>query len=276
MMDIYYISAKGDKLNLVEWPYRIQTGDILNYKKSYTYSSMSRGGEILGFNSEITENNIVLTVSARTMEEYYTALNRFYDVVNSDVENLTQGKLYVNDQYLRCYIFGSKKTEWEYGCNFLDNTIFIVSEKPSWIREQKITYERKQASDTGYLDYPYDYTYDYSPNDMAVYLENTEVMPADFKLVIQGPCENPEVIIGQNKCQVMTTLSSYEYIVLNSMDRTVYKVSSTGTVTNVFESRNRSYENFAKIPQGKHIISINGTFKMEITMYMKRSEPRWT
>lgn len=276
MMDIYYISAKGDKLNLVEWPYRIQTGDILNYKKSYTYSSISHGREILGFNSEITENNIVLTVSARTMEEYYTALNRFYDVVNSDVENLTQGKLYVNDQYLRCYIFGSKKTEWEYGCNFLDNTIFIVSEKPSWIREQKITYERKQASDTGYLDYPYDYPYDYSPNDMAVYLKNTEVMPADFKLVIQGPCENPQVTIGQNKCQIMTTLSSYEYIVLNSMDRTAYKVSSTGTVTNVFESLNRNYENFDKIPQGKHIISINGTFRMEITMYMKRSEPRWT
>ena len=74
----------------------------------------------------------------------------------------------------------------------------------------------------------------------------------------------------------MTTLSSYEYIVLNSMDRTIYKVSSTGTVTNVFESQNRNYENFDRIPQGKHIISINGTFRMDITMYMKRSEPRWT
>ena len=37
MMEIYYLSAKGEKLNLTEWPYRIQTGDILNYKKSYTF-----------------------------------------------------------------------------------------------------------------------------------------------------------------------------------------------------------------------------------------------
>lgn len=65
MMEIYYLNAKGEKLNLTEWPYRIQTGDILNYKKPYIFSQTSYGGEILGFNPELVEKNITLTVSAK-------------------------------------------------------------------------------------------------------------------------------------------------------------------------------------------------------------------
>ena len=157
MMDIYYLNAKGEKLNLVEWPYRIQTGDFLNYKRSYTFFNASYGGMIQGFNSEVSERNVVLTVSARTMDEYYNALNRFYDVVDSDVVNLTPGRLYVNGQYMRCYIFGSEKTEWEYGCNFLDNTISIVSGSPQWITEfTKSFFPLSKNTDYPYLDYPYD------------------------------------------------------------------------------------------------------------------------
>ena len=275
MMDIYYLSSKGEKLNLVKWPYRIQTSDVINYKKSCVYAITLHGKKIARFDTSLSEKGATLTVSARNMEAYYEALNYFFDVVEADVVNLTPGKLYVNGQYMQCYISGSKKTEWECGCNWLDNKITILSDNPTWIREETIIYERKSRPETGFLDYPYDYRYDYTPNLNSVFLENTEVAPCDIKMVIQGPCLNPEICIGENKYQVMTELSSYEYIVLNTSERTAYKVSYNGAISNVWGSLNSDYDNFKKVPGGKHIVTTNGNFKVQITAYISRSEPRW-
>lgn len=270
-MEIKYINNSGNSVDLNKYPYKMLLSDLLDGEWSYESSN----NKIDSFYKKIQSRSLKIDSHRNSGQSARSVQANLVDLFEADVVQNKRGRIYVDDYYMPCNIIKDKKTLWE--TNVVVSSEFsLVTDYPYWIREKKITYERKQASDTGYLDYPYDYPYDYSPNDIAVYLENTEVMPADFKLVIQGPCENPQVTIGQNKCQIMTTLSSYEYIVLNSMDRTAYKVSSTGTVTNAFESQNRNYENFAKIPQGKHIISINGTFKMEITMYMKRSEPRWT
>ena len=270
-MEIKYINNSGNSVDLNKYPYKMLLSDLLDGEWSYESSN----NKIDSFYKKIQSRSLKIDSHRNSGQSARSVQANLVDLFEADVVQNKRGRIYVDDYYMPCNIIKDKKTLWE--TNVVVSSEFsLVTDYPYWIREKKITYERKQASDTGYLDYPYDYPYDYSPNDMAVYLENTEVMPADFKLVIQGPCENPQVTIGQNKCQIMTTLSSYEYIVLNSMDRTAYKVSSTGTVTNVFESLNRNYENFEKIPQGKHIISINGTFRMEITMYMKRSEPRWT
>ena len=270
-MEIKYINNSGNSVDLNKYPYKMLLSDLLDGEWSYESSN----NKIDSFYKKIQSRSLKIDSHRNSGQSARSVQANLVDLFEADVVQNKRGRIYVDDYYMPCNIIKDKKTLWE--TNVVVSSEFsLVTDYPYWIRESKITYERKQASDTGYLDYPYDYPYDYSPNDMAVYIENTEVMPADFKLVIQGPCENPQVTIGQNKCQIMTTLSSYEYIVLNSMDRTIYKVSSTGTVTNVFESLNRNYENFDKIPQGNHIISINGTFKMEITMYMKRSEPRWT
>ena len=270
-MEIKYINNSGNSVDLNKYPYKMLLSDLLDGEWSYDSSN----NIIDSFYKKIQSRTLKIDSHRTSGQSARSVQSNLVDLFEADVVQNKRGRIYVDDYYMPCNIIKDKKTLWE--TNVVVSSEFsLVTDYPYWIREGKITYERKQASDTGYLDYPYDYPYDYSPNDMAVYIENTEVMPADFKMVIQGPCENPQVTIGQNKCQIMTTLSSYEYIVLNSMDRTAYKVSSTGTVTNVFESLNRNYENFDRIPQGKHIISINGTFRMEITMYMKRSEPRWT
>ncbi|MDY4836121.1 MAG: hypothetical protein SO181_13480 [Frisingicoccus sp.] len=270
-MEIKYINNSGNSVDLNKYPYKMLLSDLIDGEWSYESSN----NKIDSFYKKIQSRSLKIDSHRNSGQSARSVQANLVDLFEADVVQNKRGRIYVDDYYMPCNIIKDKKTLWE--TNVVVSSEFsLVTDYPYWIREKKITYERKQASDTGYLDYPYDYPYDYSPNDMAVYIENTEVMPADFKLVIQGPCENPQVTIGQNKCQIMTTLSSYEYIVLNSMDRTVYKVSSTGTVTNVFESLNRNYENFDRIPQGKHIISINGTFRMEIAMYMKRSEPRWT
>lgn len=278
MMEIYYLSAKGEKLNLTEWPYRIQTGDILNYKKSYTFFNASHGGVIQGFNSEVSERNVVLTVAARTMDEYYNSLNHFYRIVDSDVVNLTPGRLYVNGQYMRCYIFGSEKTEWEYGCNFLDNTIFIVSGNPQWVTESTKAFH-PVGSDTGYphLDYPYDYDYDYAPDIISVgHINLDHYAPCKYLLKIYGPAINPAVTIGGIVRQVYTTLEAGQYLLIDSRDKTVKRVLNDGAVLSEFDNRRRGTKSiFEPITPGMNGVTWNNAFGFDLTLFIERSEPEW-
>lgn len=278
MMDVYYLNARGEKLNLVEWPYRIQTGDILNYKRSYAYSSASYGGEICGFDSEVTEKNIVLTISARTMEEYYKALNRFFEVVDSDVANLTPGNLYVNGQYMRCYIFGSEKTEWEYGCNFLDNTISVVSGRPQWITETTYSFfPGNRDTEYTYLDYPYDYDYDYMPDIIpTAYINSDHYAPCKYLLKIYGPAIDPAVTIGGLVRQVYTTLEAGQYLLIDGRDKTIKRVLNDGAVLSEFDNRRRGTKSiFEPIAPGLNEIIGSNTFGFDLTLFVERSEPEW-
>lgn len=271
-MEIKYINNSGNSVVLNKWPYKMLLSDLLDGEWSYESSN----NKIDSFYKEIQSRSLKIDSHRNSGQSARSVQANLVDLFEADVVQNKRGRIYVDDYYMPCNIIKDKKTLWE--TNVVVSSEFsLVTDHPFWIREKRVTvYERKQGVDNGYLDYPYDYPYDYSPNQTAVFIENTEIMPADFKMVIQGPCENPEITIGDNKYQIVTELSSYEYIVLNSIDRTAYKVSRNGLVTNVWASLNRDYDNFAQIPQGNHNIATNGVFPLDITLFMKRSEPRWS
>ncbi|MEE0753144.1 hypothetical protein [Frisingicoccus sp.] len=275
MMEIYYLNAKGEKLNLTEWPYRIQTGDILNYKKPYIFSQTSYGGEILGFNPELVEKNITLTVSAKSMAEYYAALNHFYDVVDYDVVNLIPGKLYVNGQYMRCFIFGSEKTEWEYGCNWLDNAIAIVSGTAVWITESTKSFTTAGSQSGAGLDYPHDYGFDYAPKVLSDTIVNDNYAAVDFRMTIYGPAVNPSVAIGSNVYKIYTELTAGEYLVIDTQEKIVEQYDNMGGMTIKYNNREKDYEIYAPIPPGASPVIWAGDFGFDLTTYVKRSEPKW-
>lgn len=275
MMEIYYLNAKGEKLNLTEWPYRIQTGDILNYKKPYIFSQTSHGGEILGFNPELVEKNITLTVSAKSMVEYYTALNHFYDVVDYDVVNLIPGKLYVNGQYMRCFIFGSEKTEWEYGCNWLDNAIAIVSGTAVWITESTKSFTTAGSQTGSGLDYSHDYGFDYAPKVLSDTIVNDNYAAVDFRMTIYGPAVNPSVAIGSNVYKIYTELQAGEYLVIDTQEKIVEQYDNAGGATVKYNNREKDYEIYTQIPPGVSSVVWDGDFGFDLMTYTKRSEPKW-
>lgn len=276
MIDIYYINSRGEKLNLVEWPYRIQTADLVDYEKSYTYSETSSGGEITKFFNSIVNKKITLTVSAEKMEAYYDALDNFHNIVNYDVVNTNPGKLYFNGQYLRCYIFGSKKTEWEYDCNYLDNEISIVAGESNWINEVSKTFIPGTNASINALDYPRGYLYDFAPKVSTDTVMNDNYMAADFRLTIFGPAVNPSVTIRDNVYKVYTELASGEYLVIDSQERTVVQYDTLGNQERKYNSRDKNYEIYAQIPTGSQAVLWDGSFGFDLTLYQKRSEPRWT
>ncbi|WP_418751210.1 hypothetical protein [Frisingicoccus sp.] len=275
-MDLRYVNSRGIELNLTQWPYMYSSGDIYDFMWSYEMAS-GNSNRITEFYKAPLEMPIKISITADTEEEFSNAVNHLFETTEVDIIDLTPGKLYLGDMYMKCYIRGIKKAKFNAGIEFMLSELNIIAEKPCWIKEKKIAYVKREPVPNGFLDYPYDYSYDYTPNNInCVELENEEVEACDFKAVIQGPCMNPGFYIGSQNYQIMTELSSYEYIVLDSMTRTVYKVSRTGRVENIWNNLNKEYDNFAKIPTGVHIMEAYDKFPFEITLYERRSEPKWS
>lgn len=131
-MKIFYENSAGDKIDLVNWPYKAQTGDILDYSWDYVTSNY---GRITGFQRGVKEKSITLTISAQTGEEFAAAVDNLHRVTELDIVMKAPGKLYVNNSYVQGWIFASAKTEWEGTSNSLDTTIQFVSDRPQWIKE---------------------------------------------------------------------------------------------------------------------------------------------
>lgn len=278
MMEIYYENSQGVRLDLLGPSYKLQAADIFDYRWDYISGITSRkSGKITGFTRNIEEKTLLLSIVNCGRSAYYDSVNRFSETIEFDVLNETPGKLYVGNMYLKCYIIGSVKTEWENDVDLLDNEITLVIDYPFWIREKTYTYRKRDHTvvEDDYLDYPVDYNYDYSPNENARHIENEE-SPGVIKAIIQGPCVNPSFKIAGNQYQIMIELTSFEYIVLDGFKRTVYKVSQAGSIQNVWNSLNKDYDNFAKVPNGEHIVEYDGSYTLQIVLYQERSEPKWT
>lgn len=131
------------------------------------------------------------------------------------------------------------------------------------------------GGETG-ASYPHDYPFNYGSSTTAKVIVNPGFVASNFRLAVDGPCINPAVTIGGNLYQVNVTVASGEYLKIDSSAKTVTLYGSSGTQTNVFNSRNREAYIFEKIPAGTNAVVWSGDFNFEITLLEERSEPQWT
>ena len=97
-----------------------------------------------------------------------------------------------------------------------------------------------------------------------------------YEMVVYGPCENPEILMGSHKYHVNCQLETGEYLVINSLSKKIYKVKNDGEQVNQYNLQDRDWYVFQKIASGSHSVSWSGLFGFDITMYERRSEPKWT
>ena len=278
-MKIFYKNHIGQTIDFMEWPYKISESDLYDYKWKYENRN-SLTPKVTRFYRELVEKSINVAVSAKTLEAYHVALMHLYEVTERDILSKSPGRLYVGEEYLTCYIVGSQKTNWHPGVAFLTNTFSVVSESGAWILESNYSfYARGQADVDGqdiYMDYPYDHAYDYASVILAYVASNKGFSEADFDLTIIGPCSNPEITIAGHKYNVNCELESGELLRINSMTKKIYKVKVNGEQVNQFHLRNRESNVFQKIPEGNNIVTWDGSFSFNLTLFEGRSEPRWT
>ena len=280
MKDVFYINSKNQKIDFMQPPYYLETGDFFNFNWKYdSVSSLTIGGEITDFTKEIQEFSLNLAIInyGRRPFEYY--LNMLSEVTEYDVVNKTPGKLYIGEQYLSCYIIASEKKEWEADCSFISCEQTVCTEYPLWIAEKKyqcLADNNETPEETKFLDYPFDYNYDYAGkvkgNEIVV---NNHYTSCNFMAYIYGPVTNPNFWVGNHLYEVETTLDSKEYMVIDSVKKTIRRVRTNGLIVNEFNNRNKKSSIFEKIPEGNNVLSWTGNFGIDLILFQERSEPKW-
>lgn len=275
---IYYCNSSGEEIHFDEAPYSISSTDIFDSlcQLNAVFRPLSEGCRVVSKYRECDSRNLKINVFGQNQSEHNAALNRLAEVIGRDVEALSAGKLYVNGQYLLCYINENEKQislNWS-TCTTVSLT--ITPEYPYWCMERKFSYYvRDNTADLGGLKYPYKYPYRYTSTDQSLNLVNSHYAPCPMIITIYGPAVNPSIYIGNILCGLNITLDEGEYAVINQMTREIYCCKTDGSKVNVFNNRNKSGNVFEFAPAGNSQLSFSGNFGIDVTIAEQRSEPLW-
>lgn len=285
-MDLYYLNSKGDKIELNGDQYIFSDGNLFDYEWSHTdFEGLNKNRIKRIYKSVTTRNckigirpNLSLNYDER-IRNFESLVERLYEVIEYDVINNTLGKFYAGEEYIECMLIASSKSEWRKATPFLYNEMTVLIPNPIWITEKKLEFKpiTNMASTSQYLEYSYDYRYEYFQKDVgAKSITLDHFTDSDFKMIIYGPCVDPRILINESPYQVLTTLESNEYIVVDSKENTIVKHLANGVKKNVFDLRLKTSSIFKKISYGSVSFNWDGTFGFDITIYLERSQPTWS
>lgn len=277
MKDISYVNSRGEKLDLLKPPYLLQTGELFDYEWGYnSVVSYSGQGKITSFSKEIKERPLTLSILNYSRESYERAIDLFFETVDFDVLNRSPGKLYVGDQYQKCYIITSEKTGWEYDIELLDNTVTYVTEKSVWITEHPYYFRASEILSSNNKRYPGRYAYRYANGLTNTSITNEHYAECNFRLIIYGPCTNPAIYVGGYGYLFKIVLEEGEYLEIDSAAETVTKYMTSGIKVNAFNNRNFADSVFRPIQTGRQEVNWNGRFDFDLILLEERSEPKWS
>lgn len=251
----------------------------------YEWEAVSEGTTISGFEKKITQKNLPLRIIGADIDEKNEILDNLFKLGEKDVLTMKYGKIIVGDYYLKCFVTASKKKNYlKKALKYSEDEITITTDYPWWVRELKYSYvvgdvpppEGEIVTTKRNLDYNFDYPIDYLSNRGSRALFNGSIVDSNFKLIMYGPCVNPQIKISGHVYQVNVTLIATEYVVVDSVTKTITKHNYDGTDSNAFSLRNRESYIFERIPAGTNMILWDGTFRFDIILYDERSEPAWT
>lgn len=276
MKDIYYVNSNNEKIDLLEPPYMLQTGELFGYKWNYeSKQRLGGGGKITNIRKDLEERTLTLSIVNYGVENYEEAIDYLHEITDIDVLKKTPGRLYVGGMYLNCYVTASEKSEWEPEAGYIDASLTLAVEYPMWVGENQYTFHSFGVSSTDNKRYPGRYPYRYANGMNSTYIINPHFTNSNFELIIYGPAVNPMVTIGGVPYLVNVILEEDEYLAIDSRSRTIIKVTKNGERENLYHNRQKGRNFFRKISPGRQSISWTGKFDFDLIIYEERGEPKW-
>lgn len=276
MKDIYYVNSNNKKIDLLEPPYMLQTGELFGYKWNYeSKQRLGGGGKITNIRKDLEERTLTLSIVNYGVENYEEAIDYLHEITDIDVLKKTPGRLYVGGMYLNCYVTASEKSEWEPEAGYIDVSLTLAVEYPMWVGENPYTFHSFGISSTNNKRYPRRYPYRYANGMNSTYIINPHFANSNFKLIIYGPVVNPMVTIGGVSYLVNAILEESEYLVIDSRSRIIIKVKKNGEQENLYHNRQKGRNFFRKVAPGRQPISWTGKFNFDLIIYEERGEPKW-
>ena len=248
----------------------------INELRSYKWDYNSKNNRISQFKRGVTEKKIpIVVVPPNSRDEGNTIMNSLLELAEKDVMNKKAGKIIAGDYYLSCYIIASNKEEYDLRLGTFKATLTTLTDEPFWIKEIAQSFTPASGLGTDFLDYDYDLPYDFTSPSLLRVLTNTGFADVDFMLTIHGEVTDPSIYIGGHKYAVTGHVDDGELLVIDSREKTVTLVEQDGTRVNWFRYRDKNNYVFQKIPTGDNAVSWIGDYNFDVTLYEKRSEPKW-
>ena len=257
----------------------IGTGNIFVNESDlhdFAWSVTSKNDRISAFKKGVVKKTIPLQIVCDSEAEGIAIRNRIFEVMEKDILAMQHGKIIIGDYYLKCYVTGSKKTEYLKQKGLMTLKLTVQTDFPDWIKETTTTFNYGAGIAGSNLDYNNDFPYDYTSNLIGQVLTNTGFVESNFIINIFGPCENPKVTISGHDYEVAAVVGANEYLTINSVEKTVVLTKTDGSKVNCFNLRNRDSYIFEKIAVGINTVAASGNFKFDITLLEERGEPKWT
>lgn len=266
---IKYINHLGEIIEFGSGDYFINESELHDYSWSYS----SDNDVVTDFQRTVTSKSLPIIISGKNNKELK---NKFFATVEVDVLTAQKGALWYGDYYYSCYVTQSKKSDYINYDGSLTVNLTVTTDTPYWLREITTKF-RTESGGTDVLQYPKQYPYKYTDYNERCTVTNNTLAAAPFQLIIYGPCENPEILVGSQKYKVNVKLTAGEYLILTAVEKnkTIVKIGIDGTQTNCFNNREKTINVFAPIPNGTFDVSWSGNFVFDLIVYDRRSEPPW-
>ena len=236
------------------------------------------GGTASSFARNPIERELMIGIRGFTASEFADRANALTAITEADIMSGEPGRLYIDDQYIVCYLaVGSTVEQYSHRAHFATKRLRVLVVEPYWCTEVSTVFNVvEHETDTTGKKYDLRYAYRYGSGYSVNNLYNNHYAPAPAIISIYGAVENPSVTIAGNVYNVDVQLAATARLVIDQVKHKIYTVSSGGAQTNVFNSRNKSYDVFTPIPAGVSQVLYSGEFKFEVTLVLQRSEPLWT
>lgn len=275
MLDkMIYTNHVNETITFGDFPYFANYNDLRNYEWAYT----SANSKILSFQRGIVKHKLPVVIVCESEAEGITRRNALFEVIEKDVLANKHGTLQIGEYKLQCFVIASEKSDFLESKRSMTVKLTIVTDRSFWLKEKKYVFTEKgggETVETEFLDFSYDFPYDYANDLNAMEVVNDNFVNTAFKMTIYGGCINPQITINGHVYEVNCTVEEGEILIIDSIAKTVKLQKADGTTVNKFASRNKESYIFEKIPAGDCRLSRNDQFRFDLALLEERSEPKW-
>jgi hypothetical protein len=278
-MIVKYISGVSKKEFILNQSYELNISECNPNEVSWGYEGIETqyGTRIKRFTKSVLTLAIRLKFRG-SLREINDNLNDFFIACEEDIKSMKEGRLYVNDEYVTGF-FVSRTTTPATVFYGYENQANFLAPYPFWIKEESKTFMPQDGTSVSgdYLDYPYDYAYDYTGEvkGSAKWLID-HFGSSQFNIKIFGYVNTPKITINGHLYQVNVTINDGDYLEIDSRDNSIILHRDGGIKENMYYMRYLPSNVFEPIPSGLLEIETSGTFLYNITLFLERSEPRWS
>ena len=271
-----YVSNGNDVIELDgSGPYFADADTIRGYEVAYDMVKNA----VTRFKREAATFELPITISAQTQQDGAQLLDRLQLALDYDVRLGKPGKLVLDGFYSHAYITAfAISTEDMHGLFEITVQTSVLVPNPVWISEKTLEFNIDPGSNAvNGFDYAYDYPHDYTGGVYASELENQLSWPCAARIVVYGPASNPCVFIGDNRYEVDVDVPEGGMLIIDGLDKSkIELLDRYGRSENVFSMRIAGVPGsgtyiFEEVPPGRHVITWDGTFRLDVTLLGERS-----